>query len=158
MRTLLLASLMLLGRIASAEPARPVELTLAAGVATSSLGDWNRSGESLRARIAHRWTPWLDTGIDAHIVRGQGVLGLTARGSLGRAYVRGGVGLDTGWHNSMTHAALSPVVLAAVGAELFETSTYAIALELGGFAGNGNGDSVFPDERIGVALDAAVRF
>ena len=143
---------------AGAPEPRLVEVTLAAGVGASTLGDWNRVGESLRGRIAVRWRPSFDAGVDVHVVRGQGVAGATLRAAVGRAYARIGVGVDVAWHGAMTHESIEPVVLAGIGADVVRTNAYKIALELGGFGGDGDPNAAFPDERFGLSLDANVRF
>jgi hypothetical protein len=84
------------------------------------------------------------------------VLGVLPRFRIGERFSLGaGVGATQAWSDTHMRDGISPVVLLCAGVAVYRTGSSTFSLELDAFGGGGS-DMAFPDERMGVSLDALV--
>jgi hypothetical protein len=141
------------------------EVSVGAGPAVFAVGDGNGLGVSALGRIDYQPSSWFRIGVQAQVVPGrngigrtltQVVLGVLPRFRIGERFSLGaGAGATQAWSDTHMRDGISPVVLLCAGATVYRAGSSTFSLELDAFGGGGS-DMAFPDERMGVSLDALV--
>lgn len=146
--------------------AEDYDFSVGAGPAVFVVGDVNGTAVSTFGRIDYQPLAWFQIGVQAQVVTGrnsfgerrrvtQAVLGVVPRLRIADRFELGtGVGVTQRLGATQMPEGVTPVVLISAGATLYRAASSTFGLELDVFAGDGDDESPFPDERMGISVGA----